>query len=105
MKNKPIPEEIVNRVWSESGIKSIETASIREVKKLINDIEKASGKKFVRMEMGIPGLPACQIGVDAQINALNNGVAALYPDIEGIPELKQETSKFVKNFLDLNVSP
>ncbi|MDR2980045.1 MAG: pyridoxal phosphate-dependent aminotransferase, partial [Bacteroidales bacterium] len=105
MKSKPIPAEIVDRVFSASGINSIETASIREVTKLINDIEKASGKKFIRMEMGIPGLPACRIGVDAQIDALQNGVASLYPDIEGIPELKQEMSKFVKNFLDLNVSP
>lgn len=105
MKNKPIPVEIVDRVYAESGIKSIETASIREIKKLINEIETASGKKFIRMEMGIPGLPACQIGVDAQINALQSGVASLYPDIEGIPELKQEMAKFVKNFIDLEVSP
>ena len=105
MKNTPIPYDIVNKILSESTIKKIETASIREVKKLINDIEKASGEKFIRMEMGIPGLPACQIGIEAQINALNNGVAALYPDIEGIPELKIEMSRFVKNFIDLDVSP
>lgn len=105
MKNTPIPKEIVDRIWSQSGLTSIATASIREVKKLINDIEKESGQQFVRMEMGIPGLPACRIGVDAQIEALQNGVAALYPDIEGIPELKTEMSRFVKNFLDLDVSP
>lgn len=105
MKKTPIPKEIVDRIWSESGLTSIATASIREVKKLINDIEKQSGQQFVRMEMGIPGLPACRIGVDAQIEALQNGVAALYPDIEGIPELKTEMSRFVKNFLDLDVSP
>lgn len=105
MKNTPIPSEIVDQILAECSIKRIETASIREVKKLINDIEKASGEKFIRMEMGIPGLPACQIGIDAQIDALKNGVAALYPDIEGIPELKNEMSKFVKNFIDLDVSP
>lgn len=105
MKNTPIPAEIVDRSLAESGISRIETASIREVKKLINDIEQASGEKFVRMEMGIPGLPACQIGVAAQIRALEEGVASLYPDIEGIPELKTEMSKFVKNFLNLDVSP
>jgi len=105
VKNTPIPYDIVNKILSESTIKKIETASIREVKKLINDIEKASGEKFIRMEMGIPGLPACQIGIEAQINALKNGVAALYPDIEGIPELKIEMSRFVKNFIDLDVSP
>lgn len=105
MKNTPIPAEIVNKVVAESGIREIGKASIREVKRLINDIEAASGEKFVRMEMGIPGLPACKLGVDAQIKALQNGVAAIYPDIDGTPELKNEASRFVKKFIDLDVDP
>ena len=104
-KNTPIPAEIVDKVVANSGIKEVGKASIREIKRLINDIENASGEKFVRMEMGIPGLPACKIGVDAQIEALKNGIAYLYPDIDGTPELKKETSRFVKNFIDLDVSP
>ena len=104
-KNTPIPAEIVDKVVANSGIKEVGKASIREIKRLINDIENASGEKFVRMEMGIPGLPACKIGVDAQIEALKNGIAYLYPDIDGTPELKKEASRFVKNFIDLDVSP
>ena len=57
------------------------------------------------MEMGIPGLPPCSVGVEAQIEALKKGVAAIYPDIEGIPALKQEAARFVKNFIDLEVDP
>lgn len=105
MKNTPIPVEIVDKVVAASGVQSVGKASIREVKRLINEIEKESGKEFVRMEMGIPGLPACKVGVEAQIKALQNGVAALYPDIEGIPDLKKETARFVKNFIDLDVQP
>ncbi len=105
MKSTPISIELVNKIIAENGIKEVGKASIREIKKLINDIENASGTKFVRMEMGIPGIPACQIGVDAQIKALQNGIATLYPDIDGIPELKSEMSKFVKNFIDLDVAP
>lgn len=105
MKNTPIAIDLVNKIIAENGIKEVGKASIREIKKLINDIEKASGVKFVRMEMGIPGIPACQIGVDAQIKALQNGIATIYPDIDGIPELKTEMSKFVKNFIDLDVAP
>ncbi|MBO4232626.1 MAG: pyridoxal phosphate-dependent aminotransferase [Bacteroidales bacterium] len=103
--NTPIPHEIVDEVLSKSGIKSVGKASIREVKRLINEIEAASGEKFVRMEMGIPGLPPCKLGVDAQIEALKNGCASIYPDIEGIPELKTEMTRFVKNFIDLDVNP
>ena len=105
MKKTPIPAEIVDKIVAESGIKEVGRASIREVKRLINDIENASGEKFVRMEMGIPGLPACKIGVDAQIKALQDGVAAIYPDIDGTPELKAEAARFVKTFIDLDVDP
>ena len=105
MKNTPIPAEIVDKIVAESGIKEVGKASIREVKRLINQIETASGKEFIRMEMGIPGLPPCKVGVEAQIKALQNGVAALYPDIEGIPDLKREAARFVKNFIDLDLNP
>jgi len=104
MKVTPINSEIVSQKIKESGLKSIGKASIREIKRLISEIEKATGEKFVRMEMGIPGLPAARIGVEAQIQALQNGVAAIYPDIEGIPELKTEMARFCKNFIDIEVS-
>jgi aspartate/methionine/tyrosine aminotransferase len=105
MKQTPISIDIVEQILTNQGITSISLASIREIKKLINDIEQASGKTFIRMEMGIPGLSACEWGVKAQIEALKSGVASIYPDIEGIPELKEEAARFVKNFINLNVSP
>ena len=104
MKETPINPEIVNQKVSESGIANVGRASIREIRRLIDNIEKASGHKFIRMEMGIPGLPASQIGVNAEIEALKKGVAAIYPDIDGIPELKNEISRFVKLFLDIDVN-
>ena len=105
MKDTPINYEAVSRKIKESRIENIGTASIREIKKLIDDIEKETGERFVRMEMGIPGLPAAQVGVQAEIDALKKGVANTYPDIQGIPELKKEASRFVKLFLDINVNP
>ena len=105
MKDTPINYEIVREKIKSSGLKSVGKASIREVKRLISEIEEATGEKFIRMEMGIPGLPAVEIGVAAQIAALQKGVAALYPDIEGLPALKTEMSRFCKNFIDIDVSP
>lgn len=105
MKPTPIDANIVQTKIRESQLPNIGKASIREVKRLINEIETASGKKFIRMEMGIPGLPAVQIGIDAQKAALDKGVAAIYPDIDGIPELKREMARFCKNFLDIDVKP
>lgn len=105
MKPTPIDANIVKTKIRESRLPNVGRASIREVKRLINEIEIASGKKFIRMEMGIPGLPAVQIGIDAQKAALDRGVAAIYPDIDGIPELKNEMARFCKNFLDIDVKP
>ena len=101
----PMDFDLVTRELEASGLKSIGQASIREVKKLIDNIEKATGERFVRMEMGIPGLPPLSVGVEAQIAALRKGVAAIYPDIQGIPELKPEMARFVKLFLDVDVDP
>ncbi|MEJ2103743.1 MAG: pyridoxal phosphate-dependent aminotransferase [Ignavibacteriaceae bacterium] len=105
MKNTPIDYEVVSRKIKDSRIENIGTASIREIKKLIDDIEKETGERFVRMEMGIPGLPAAEIGVQAEIEALKKGVANTYPDIQGIPQLKTEASRFVKLFLNIDVNP
>ncbi len=105
MTNTPIDAEIVNQKIKESGLASVGRASIREIKKLVDNIENASGEKFIRMEMGIPGLPPAKIGVEGQIEALKKGVAAIYPDIHGVPPLKSEISRFVKLFMNLDVSP
>ncbi len=104
MKDTPIAFDIVKAKISESGLKRVGDASIREIKKLIDQIEKASGEKFVRMEMGIPGLPPTRIGTEAQKAALDKGVAAIYPDIFGIAPLKVQIAKFVKNFMNIEVS-
>ncbi len=104
MKDTPINYEIVSKKIKDSRIENIGEASIREVKKLIDDIEKETGERFVRMEMGVPGLPAADIGVNAEIEALKKGIANTYPDIQGIPQLKKEASRFVKLFLNIDVN-
>jgi len=105
MKDTPIPYEVVSRHIKESNIRNIGRASIREIKRLINGIEKETGQRYVRMEMGVPGLEAAQIGVQAEIKALQAGVASVYPEIEGIADLKHEGSRFAKLFLDIPVDP
>ena len=103
--NTPIKKEIVDELISELGIKDFAKATIREVKQVAAKAEKASGVEFIKMEMGIPGLPAAQVGVDAQIKALQDGIAHSYPDIQGAPVLKQEASRFVKAFIGVDIAP
>ncbi len=102
--NTPINKQIVDKHLELNGITDVGAASIRQIAKVVRDIETETGLSFVKMEMGVPGLPPAQIGVDAEIAALKNGVASIYPMIEGIPELKQEIARFIKLFLDVEVS-
>jgi len=103
MKDTPIPSSIVKEKISESGLQNVGKATIREIVKLVNEIEDASGQKFIRMEMGVPGLKPSEFGTNAEIEALKRGVAQKYPMIDGVPELKAEISRFVKNFINIDV--
>ena len=88
-RHTPIDPDAVARALEGTGISSISQASIREIKKLIDIIEGDTGQRYIRMEMGIPGLPPSPIAVAAQIEALERGVAAVYPDIQGVAPLKR----------------
>lgn len=101
----PISRELIDQLVGELGISDFAKATIREVKQVAARAEKQSGVEFIKMEMGIPGLPAAQVGVDAQVDALQRGIANLYPDIQGLPLLKQEASRFVKAFIGIDVAP
>lgn len=101
----PINKKLVDDAISDLGIQDFEKATIREVKSVAAHAESQSGVEFIKLEMGIPGLPASQIGVEAQITALSNGIAHSYPDIQGAPVLKNEASRFVKAFIGVDVSP
>jgi aspartate/methionine/tyrosine aminotransferase len=105
MKTTPVSPSIVDEKIAALEVEEIGSASIREIVQLVSSIEAATGIKYIRMEMGIPGLPPSKIGVEAEIEALRNGVASKYPQIDGIPELKKEASRFIKLFMDIDVKP
>lgn len=99
----PISKETIDAIAKSNKIANPGTASIREMRKMIQDVEAKTGIRFVKMEMGIPGLPAAKVGVEAEIEALRNGVASIYPEIYGTQDVKEQISLFVKNFLDIDV--
>lgn len=105
MKQTPIDPKLIDSLVGELGINDFAKATIREVKLVAARAEKQSGVEFIKMEMGIPGLPAAKVGVETQMKALGNGIANLYPDIQGLPELKNEASRFVKAFIGIDIAP
>jgi aspartate/methionine/tyrosine aminotransferase len=105
MRNTPVDFNIVSRKIADSGLTNLGIATIRELHKLVSQIEKETGIRYIRMEMGVPGLPSSSIAVDAEIESLKRGVSSDYPNIEGITSLKEEASRFIRLFLDLDIDP
>lgn len=104
MSNSPLNKAVVDAKIKELRISDVGKASIREIVALVNLVEEETGIKYIRMEMGVPGLPPAQVGVNAEIDALKRGVASIYPVIDGIKPLKEQASLFVKNFMNISVS-
>ena len=105
MKQTIVDSTIVDRLAKQLQIENVGNASIREIVALVNHVEKETGVRYCRMEMGVPGLPPAEVGTQAEIEALKAGVAAKYPMMDGHPALKAETARFVKLFTDIDVSP
>lgn len=101
----PMAAEVVRTCIQASGLKSVGLASIRELNRLVGKIEAQSGERFIRMEMGIPGLAPPAIAVAAEQKALADGVGAIYPPFDGIPALKTEIARFIELFLNIGIDP
>ena len=92
-------------VLEQMGIAEISQATIRQSGEIARTLEKNAGVEFLHLEMGIPGLPPSQVGVEAECEALRAGVASIYPNMMGVPQLKNEASRFLKAFLDIDLAP
>ena len=99
----PVSQEQLNREMDGMNIPDITSATIRQILALANRLENHLGQPFVHLEMGNPGLPASDIGIEAEREALLRGIANQYPNIAGIKPLKENGSKFLKAFLDIDI--
>ena len=94
----PIPEEKLRDLLVEMGIDDISRTTIRQCSMVGSALENMAGEPYSHLEFGVPGIPACPIGVEAQKKALDAGIPSIYPSVQGIPELKKNASNFVKVF-------
>lgn len=103
--SSPINTNALSETIKKLNIQHIGKATIREVVTVVNEYEANNAEKFVRMEMGVPSLDPPSIGISAEKQALDKGVASKYPMLDGLPQLKQEASRFVEAFLGNKVNP
>ena len=105
MKNTPIDYQTARKIIDGYGLPDFGKATIREVVAISTQLEQETKTEFIHMEMGVPGLKAAQVGVDAEIKALQDGVASIYPNINGTSDVKAEASRFIKAFIDIDIAP
>ena len=101
----PIDRSVLDSALERMDIADIAQATIRQSGDIARIMETQTGMEFLHLEMGVPGLPPEKAGVEAECRALQSGVASQYPNMFGIPELKQQTSRFIRAFLDVGVAP
>lgn len=99
----PLHNDKLKETIDRLSIIDISSATIRQICALAAELEGEAKEKMVHLEMGNPGLPAEEVGVEAEIEALRKGVAGVYPNIAGIPELKLWGERFIKAFLDVDI--
>ena len=103
MDSIPIPRQTLDSLLAQTGFDSGRLA-IREVNRLATLLEEETGIQFVRMEFGVPNIPPPEQAAAAELQALAEGTHGTYPPFDGIPRLKRAGTRFLKAFLDLDVS-
>ena len=102
---QPVSYDLLRREMDAMNIRSAGSATIRQILALANRLEAHMASPFIHLEMGNPGLPASEIGIEAERVAMASGIANRYPNIAGIPELKENGSEFLKAFLNIDMPP
>lgn len=100
----PIEKNNLEAILERFQIPDVTTATIRQIAAVAAALEEETGEEMIHLEIGNPGIPAEEAGIEAEIAALRNGVANQYPNISGIPELKDNASRFIKAFLNTDIS-
>jgi len=100
-----ISEQEITDVLKRLDISDISKVTIRQSVNVAKELERLTGEPFVHLEFGVPGLDACNVGIEAQKAALDSGCASVYPPAAGIPELKKAGSRFVKAYTGIDVAP
>ena len=101
----PLSQSILNKELRELGIDDISHTTIRQCAMLGSMLESQSDEPFTHLEFGVPGIPPCPYGIEAQKKALDEGKCSIYPSVQGLPELKQNASRFIKAFIDVDIDP
>ena len=83
---KVFSKELVEQVVKEMKVADLRNATIGDV-------------------LLVASRPANKIGIEAEKAALDKGLGAQYPAAAGVQELKEAASRFIKAFINIDISP
>ena len=101
----PLDYQTVTEAIDSMHLGDFSGATIRDIATLSKVLEQKTGQSFIHLEMGVPGLPAPKIGIEAEKKALDEGCASIYPPNAGIDRLKKAASQFTKAFIGVDLAP
>lgn len=101
---KIFSKELVEEACKVNSVNDLSSATIGEVLLVAQYLENKTGIPFIRMDQGSPGLEINRYGVEEEKRALDSGIGSQYPAAAGIKELKDAASRFIKAFIDVDVS-
>lgn len=104
-KMKIFSERLLDEACRVHHVTDITRATIGETLLVAQYMAGTTGIPFIHMDQGSPGLPINRIGVEAEKAALESGICSQYPAAAGVSETKEAASRFVKAFLDIDISP
>lgn len=103
--NTPLDFNVVTEAIDSMGLGDFSQATIRDIQALSKTLEEKTGQPVIHLEMGVPGLQPSDIALKAELEALANGCATVYPPNGGIPRIKNAASRFVKAFIGVDIDP
>ena len=98
-------KELLEAACRHCNVDSPGEASLLDNTRISGYLESSTGIPMIHLELGSPGFSANKVGVEAEKAALDAGVASKYPPVDGLPVLKEASSRFVKAFLNIDLPP
>ncbi len=98
-------QELIDEACKVQHVADIKNATIGDILLISQYIEQRTDTPIIRMDQGSSGLPVNNYGVEAEKRALDTGIGSQYPAAAGVKELKDAASRFIKAFVNVDISP
>ena len=98
-------KEAISEACKVNNVRDLSSATIGESVLVAQYLEKKYGIPLIRMDQGSPSISINRYGQEEEKRAIDSGIGNTYPPADGIPELKNAASRFIKAFMDIDLAP